>query len=52
MMAAAPFSPTPVTTIKQAKMESSASERQVARLIGWTMGGSFVLIMVLYAAVL
>jgi hypothetical protein len=52
MMVAAAFNPTPVTTIKQAELNSRASERQVARLIGWVMGGSFVLIMALYSMVL
>ena len=32
--------------------DATAAERQLARLIGLAMGGSFILIMVLYAMVL
>jgi hypothetical protein len=39
-------------TATQPEMDSIAAERQLARLIGFMMGGSFILIMVLYSMVL
>jgi hypothetical protein len=33
-------------------MDTVSSERQVARLIGFVLGGSFVLIMAIYSMVL
>lgn len=51
-MTAAVRATTQSTTAKQIQIDSRASERQVARLIGLTMGVSFVLVMALYAVVL
>jgi hypothetical protein len=39
-------------TATQPEMDGTAAERQLARLIGLAMGGSFILVMVFYAMVL
>ena len=41
-----------VNPVKQPELGPTTSERQLARLIGFAMGGSFILIVVLYSLVL